>query len=119
MSDGAVTDSMTLSLLVQAQNQYQEHVSDTQAQSSESSPSRQGGGAEQYQKQQGMYEIEEQPEEGGGGGGGGGETDQQESPLQESLRMQRSPHHSETRTPNERVMNVLQVSRATLFRPYV
>lgn len=101
---------------MQAQDQYQEHASESQLQSSESSQNRQGGGAEHHQKKQGMYEIEEQPEE---GGSGGGETDQQESPLQESLRLHKSPHQPETRAPNERVMNVLQVSRATLFRPYV
>ena len=53
-----------------------------------------------------MYEIEEQPEE----GAASGETDQQESPLEESLRVQRSSHKPDARKPNERVMNVLQVS---------
>lgn len=53
-----------------------------------------------------MYEIEEQPEE----GGGSGETDQQESPLEESLRVQRSSHRPDARKPNDRVMNVLQVT---------
>ena len=92
---------------MQAQQQYQEHALDSQPQSTEPSQSRQGGEAEHPQTQ-GMYEIEEQPEERGGGGGG---TDQQEeSPLQESLRVQRSPHRPDTRAPNERVMNVLQVS---------
>ena len=99
---------------MQAQKQYQEHASDSQPQSTDSSQSRQGGGAEQHQRQ-GMYEIEEQPEE---GWGGGGETDQQESPLQESLRVQKSPNRPDTRVPNERVMNVLQVSSATLLILY-
>ena len=110
MCDAAATDSMTSSLLVQAQDQYQEHAPDSQPQSTESSQSRQGGESE-HQQQQGMYEIEEQPKE---KGGGGGETDQLESPLQESLRLQKSPHRPDTRAPNERVMNVLQVSSAIL-----
>ena len=98
---------------MQAQNQDQQHASDSQPQYTDSSQSRQGEGAE-YQQIQGVYETEQQVEEGGGGGGRGGETDQQESPLQESLRLQKSPHRPDTRAPNERVMNVLQVTLFTV-----
>lgn len=59
-----------------------------------------------------MFGVEEQPEE-QEGSRGGGETDQQESPLQESLRLQKSPHRADTRPPNARVMNMLQVSTTT------
>lgn len=88
-------------------NQYQEHASNSEPHSTDSSQSRQGGGAEQHQEQ-GVFGVEEQPEE--EDGGGAGKTDQQESPLQESLRLQKSPHRSDTRPPNARVMNMLQVS---------
>lgn len=56
-----------------------------------------------------MYSREEQSEEVGGGGKTDGQHEE-ESPLQESLRLQRSAPRADTRKPNARVMNVLQVS---------
>ncbi|KAL3139207.1 hypothetical protein ABBQ32_005978 [Trebouxia sp. C0010 RCD-2024] len=82
---------------------HQEHAPDSQPQSADPSQSRQGSTAEQP----GLYSREQQSHE---VGVGGCETEGQneESPLQQSLRLQRAAPRASSRKPNARVMNVLQ-----------
>ena len=83
----------------------------SQPQSSQPSQSRPDAEDQQWQR---YGEGEERPGVGQTGQkeeqAGEGETDQgEDSPLEQSLQLQRSSHRPEARQPNDRVMNILKV----------